>query len=261
MKKYLLLTGFLVVNTLSAQLGINTNNPQAAFHVDGAKDNNIQGAPSITQQLNDFTIVSSGNLGTGTSTPSTKAEINSGTSNISGLKFINLTSATPTAAAGQNIGVDNLGNIVTVPSPITPSVVTEEVTNSTGFSYLVNDLDYTMIPTSQQTLNIPAGGKAVFINFMLGIDYFTFLAGGGAAYYQARLFVDGVPTNVFLTTQERVQGGSQTQYSISTVKSLAAGAHTIDVRMIRSFNNGVTSGANMTCRAISMSFNASYINN
>lgn len=261
MKKYLLLAGFLVINTLSAQVGINTQNPQTAFHVDGAKDNNTSGTPSAAQQHNDFTSTSSGSLGIGTSAPTSKMEITSGTANISGLKFRNLTSATPVAATGQNLGVDASGNVITVPTPTTPNVITEEVSNSTGFSYVVNDLAYTMIPTSQQTLNIPAGGKAVFINFMLGIDYFTFLAGGGAAYYEARLFVDNVPTNVYLITQERVQGGSQTQYSMSTVKTLTAGAHTVDVRMIRSFNNGVTSGANMTCRAISMSFNASYINN
>ncbi|MEN4762328.1 MULTISPECIES: hypothetical protein [unclassified Chryseobacterium] len=261
MRKNLLLAAFLGFQSISAQIGVNTNNPQTAFHVDGSKDNNASGSPSNSQQLNDFTIASSGNLGIGTTIPTTKAEINSGLANISGLKFRNLTSATPTSASGQNLGVDASGNVITVPTPTTPSVVTEEVSNSTGFSYNVNDLDYTLIPSSQQTLNIPVGGKAVFINFMLGIDYFTFLPGGGASYYQARLFIDNAPTNVFLTTQERVQGGSQTQYTMSTVKSLTAGSHTIDVRMIRSFNNGVASGGNMVCRAISMSFNASYINN
>ena len=85
MKKYLLLAGFLVINTLSAQVGINTPNPQTSFHVDGAKDNNTSGTPSAAQQLNDFTSTSSGSLGIGTSAPTSKMEITSGTSNISGL--------------------------------------------------------------------------------------------------------------------------------------------------------------------------------
>ncbi|WP_419868811.1 hypothetical protein [Chryseobacterium sp. CT-SW4] len=33
---------------LFAQVGINTNNPQAILHVDGAKDNSTTGAPSTT---------------------------------------------------------------------------------------------------------------------------------------------------------------------------------------------------------------------
>jgi hypothetical protein len=261
MKKYLLLAGFLVVNALSAQIGINTTNPQVAFHVDGAKDNDGNGVPTSTQQLNDFAVTSSGELGIGTVAPNDKMEINSGTANTSGLKLTNLTSATPVALAGQTLGVDASGSLVTVPNASAPSVVTAEVANTSNTGFFVNDLAYTVIPTSPQTLNIPAGGKAVFINFMLGIDYGSFPAGGGAGYYEAKLFIDGVPSNVYLTVQEKDQGGSNASFSFSTVKSLSTGPHTVDARMIRSANNGTTSGANMTCRIISMSFNASYINN
>ncbi|MFP3591410.1 hypothetical protein [Chryseobacterium sp. SIMBA_038] len=260
MKKHLLFAGFLVINTLSAQVGINTSNPQTAFHVDGAKDNSTSGAPTATQQLNDFTTTSSGSLGIGTSAPTSKVELNSGTANTSGLKFRNLTSSTPVASAGQTLGVDASGTIITVPNASAPSVVTAEVANTSNTGYLVNDLGYIMIPTTQQALNIPAGGKAVFINFMLGIDYAAFPSGGGSAYYEVRLFIDNQPTNVYLTVQEKDQGGSNASFSFSTVKSLSAGSHTIDARMIRAVNNGTTSGANMTCRIISMSFNASYIN-
>ncbi|MCS3532978.1 hypothetical protein [Chryseobacterium sp. JUb7] len=261
MKKYLLLAGFLVINTLSAQLGINTNNPQTAFHVDGAKDNNSSGAPTSAQALNDFTTSSSGRVGIGTADPGDLMEVNSGIANTSGLKFRNLTSATPVSASGQPLGVDSSGTIITVPKPSTPSVVTAEVANTSNTAFLVNDTAYTTIPTSTQTLNIPSGGKAVFINVMLGVDYGGFPAGGGAAYYEARLFIDGAPTNVYLIVQEKDQGGSNAQYTFSTVKALSAGSHTIDVRMTRSFNNGTTSGAQMSCRIMSLSFNASYINN
>ncbi len=261
MKKYLLLTGFLTVNVLSAQLGINTTNPQVTFHVDGAKDNNGSGVPTSTQQLNDFAVTSSGGLGIGTTVPNDKLELNSGIANTSGLKFTNLTTATPVASAGQNLGVDASGTIVTVPNASAPSVVTSEVATTANTGFNVNDLAFTVIPSSSQTLNIPLGGKAVFINFMLGIDYAAFPGGGGAAYYEARLFIDGQPSNVYLTVQEKDQGGSNASFSFSTVKSLSAGTHTIDARMTRAANNGTTSGANMNCRILSMSFNASYINN
>ncbi|MFP3540986.1 hypothetical protein, partial [Pseudomonas sp. SIMBA_044] len=152
----------------------------------------------------------------------------SGTANTSGLKFRNLTSSTPVASAGQTLGVDASGTIITVPNASAPSVVTAEVANTSNTGYLVNDLGYIMIPTTQQALNIPAGGKAVFINFMLGIDYAAFPSGGGSAYYEVRLFIDNQPTNVYLTVQEKDQGGSNASFSFSTVKSLSAGSHTID---------------------------------
>lgn len=66
--------------TLNAQIGVNTGNPQATFHVDGSKDNNSAGVPSATQETNDFTINSLGNVGIGTISPSVKLDIKSGTS-------------------------------------------------------------------------------------------------------------------------------------------------------------------------------------
>ncbi|MFC3161188.1 hypothetical protein ACFOEQ_24565 [Chryseobacterium arachidis] len=249
------------MNTLSAQMGINTDNPQTAFHVDASKDNNTSGTPTIAQQDNDLAVTSAGGMGIGITTPNVKVELNSGTANTSGLKFTNFNSTTPVATAGQTLGVDASGNIITVPNASAPSVVTAEVANTSNTAFFVDDLAYTIIPTSSQTLNIPAGGKAVFINFMLGVDYGNFPTGGGRGYYEARLFIDDIPTNVYLTVQEKDQGGSNASFSFSTVKSLSAGSHTIDARMIRSANNGTVSDANMTCRIMSMSFNASYINN
>ncbi|WP_147473883.1 hypothetical protein [Chryseobacterium nematophagum] len=62
-----------------AQVGVNTINPQGVLHVDGAKDNPTTGTPSVAQQANDFVVTSAGNVGVGTTTPSTKLEINSTT--------------------------------------------------------------------------------------------------------------------------------------------------------------------------------------
>jgi len=51
-----------------AQVGINTINPQGIFHIDGSKDNPVTGAPSVVQQSNDFSVLASSGLGTGTIT-------------------------------------------------------------------------------------------------------------------------------------------------------------------------------------------------
>lgn len=265
MKKYLLLAGFLAINTLSAQMGINTTNPQTAFHVDGTKDNNASGIPTIAQQLNDFAVSSSGGLGIGTTVPNEKVELNSGISNTSGLKFSNLTAATPAAAIAQRLGVDSNGTVVTIPNRgvITPGLVSVvgSYNRTTRPSIDVNDLGYTGFPETLKSFTIPAGGKAVFINLMLGIDYSAFPSGGGHGYYEARLFIDNAPTDVYLTTQEKEETGSCASFTFSTVKSLSAGSHTLEVRMIRSKNNGTVSGVNMRMTQISLSFNASYINN
>lgn len=80
MKKNLILIQTLLISgILFSQVGINTQNPQGILHVDGAKDNPTSGAPSATQQANDFIVTTSGNVGVGTTTPTRKLEIVSST--------------------------------------------------------------------------------------------------------------------------------------------------------------------------------------
>ncbi|MFC3161189.1 hypothetical protein SAMN05443633_101262 [Chryseobacterium arachidis] len=264
-KKIILLCSLATFGFSFAQVGVNTTNPQGAFHVDGAKDNNITGTPTAAQQLNDFVVTSTGNVGVGTTAPNAKMEINSGTANTSGLRFTNLTSTTP-ISSGQTIGVDASGNVVTLPNPTAVGVTTAEVASSSGADFNVNDSSDTVVSGSVQNITIPTGGKAVFINFMLGIDFVEPIAGTGAGYFRAMLFIDGVATNTYLITQEPLStanpntGGQQLQYTLSTVKELAAGNHTLDVRMRRTAGNGTLAGAVNVCRPISMSFNASYLN-
>lgn len=45
----ILLIAGIVMTKISAQIGVNTSNPQTAFHVDGAKDNPATGAPTAAQ--------------------------------------------------------------------------------------------------------------------------------------------------------------------------------------------------------------------
>jgi len=73
---------FLTSGIIYAQIGINTNNPQASFHVDAAKDNPTSGAPSAAQQVNDFVVTSTANVGIGTTSPTEKLDVASGNARI-----------------------------------------------------------------------------------------------------------------------------------------------------------------------------------
>lgn len=75
-KKCLLLLGIFSFGISHAQVGINTQNPQGIFHIDGKSDNSS--VPTVTQQLNDFVILSNGNVGIGTLNPSAKLVIEDG---------------------------------------------------------------------------------------------------------------------------------------------------------------------------------------
>ena len=85
MKNYIALVLVAFSSTVFAQVGVNTASPQTKFHVDGrssaATTNPNTGAPSAAQQVDDFVVTSTGNVGTGTTAPSVKLEINNGTTN------------------------------------------------------------------------------------------------------------------------------------------------------------------------------------
>ncbi|SEM81763.1 hypothetical protein SAMN05421856_1071, partial [Chryseobacterium taichungense] len=241
--------------SLSGNTTVTQGNNTLAFSSSATNGFSVAGSTLSVDGVNN-------RVGIGTTSPSAKLEVNSGTANTSGLKFTNLNSSTA-VGTGQALGVDSSGNVITVPNPTASSVTTSESFLGGSGNYVspynVNDSGWTQIPSTGQTITIPAGGKGLFINFMLGIDYASSPTGGGQAYYTSRLFVDGVATNVFQTTQEPGTG-SQTQYNLNSVIFLTAGSHTVDVRMKRTYNNGTTSGQNMNCGVMSMSFNASYIN-
>ncbi|PKF76064.1 hypothetical protein [Chryseobacterium sp. PMSZPI] len=74
-KKSLLLPLVLVTSlSTHAQVGIQTQNPQGVFNVDGLKDNPATGTPTPAQQLNDFVITSNGSVGIGTTSPDNSAK-------------------------------------------------------------------------------------------------------------------------------------------------------------------------------------------
>ncbi|WBV56460.1 hypothetical protein PFY10_19935 [Chryseobacterium daecheongense] len=56
-------------------IGFGTATPQTVFHIDAAKNNNINSAPTSDQQIDDIAITSSGKMGIGIATPDTKLEV------------------------------------------------------------------------------------------------------------------------------------------------------------------------------------------
>jgi len=76
--------------SMSAQVGINTANPQAILHIDGAKNNETAGVVSPGNQVDDVVVTSNGFVGIGVNTPQRSLDIKTqGTSvtPISGLKI------------------------------------------------------------------------------------------------------------------------------------------------------------------------------
>ncbi|WP_221409207.1 hypothetical protein [Dysgonomonas alginatilytica] len=69
----LFVTFWCVSIPLFSQIGINTDNPMALFHVDGGADNSA--VPTAAQIANDVVFTSAGYLGVGTLTPTTELEV------------------------------------------------------------------------------------------------------------------------------------------------------------------------------------------
>ncbi|WP_426481076.1 hypothetical protein [Chryseobacterium sp. R2ACT005] len=78
------------------QVGINTQNPKAIFHIDGSKDNPSSGTLSALQQKNDVVVTSAGQIGIGTILPEASSVLDMSTINDKGFitPKISLTSNT-----------------------------------------------------------------------------------------------------------------------------------------------------------------------
>ncbi|MCB9202630.1 MAG: chitobiase/beta-hexosaminidase C-terminal domain-containing protein [Flavobacteriales bacterium] len=97
----------------------------------------------------DYSMVmdlTTGNIGIGKINPSERLDVYSGVSNKSGVRLSNLTSASPATANAKTIGVDNLGNIVTVDLPVVENSNVWEVSN--GKVSLKNGTDFVGIGTN-----------------------------------------------------------------------------------------------------------------
>lgn len=70
--------------------------------------------------------------------------------------------------------------------------------------------------------------------------------------YTINLFIDGIETNIFQTAQGNI---SQSQFNLSTVRTLQAGDHEISIKMKKTFENEVSGG--ILYGIMSMTYDAS----
>jgi len=124
MRIYFLFSIFLSSFTF-AQVGIGTQNPQGLFNIDGAKDNATLGAPTSTQQLNDFVVLPDGKVGIGTTEPNQKLQV-VGNINFSGALMPNNSAGT----AGQVLTSAGAGAVPTWSTAVSSNIYTADGTLS-----------------------------------------------------------------------------------------------------------------------------------
>ena len=124
MYKYKLLLVVLMANVAAfAQVrgvGINTENPQGIFNIDGGKDNPTTGSAHTTaQQENDFTVLTNGNTGIGTVVPTQNLHIE-GNTRMNGNIYDGINAA---GAIGQVLSSDGNEVIWVQNLSVTPTVL------------------------------------------------------------------------------------------------------------------------------------------
>lgn len=137
MKKIILLIAMFSAIIVIAQVGINTQNPQGIFNIDGEKNNPSSGSPTASQQLDDFTVKSDGSIGIGTTTPQNKLEINSGITDKSGVRLTNVKNNT--IAGALPLAVDSNGDVVKSIGAVGTVFIAKVLPDATvgaGFVYL-----------------------------------------------------------------------------------------------------------------------------
>lgn len=114
MKNFIVFLSFLFVIVTNAQVGVNTTNPKTLFVVDGMKDNNDSGMPTIAQTVNDLSIDENGKVGIGFPPLSLDAKLNVKPNNNSAsvLKLYDITDSESDLAAGNGVNYNRLSELL-----------------------------------------------------------------------------------------------------------------------------------------------------
>lgn len=106
MKKYILIVlSFMICEGISAQVGINTKNPQGTFHIDADKNNPTSGSTfTFAEQSKDVIVMPDGKMGVGTINPDAQLDIRS----------VDVSVANPTYTAGFRLvdGNEKTGRVL-----------------------------------------------------------------------------------------------------------------------------------------------------
>ncbi len=170
-----------------AQVGINTQNPQGIFNIDGLKNNATTGTPTAAQQKDDFVVMASGSVGIGTTQPHESA--------ILELNVNELTSGSKKGFLGPKLALKSNVDVATIPNPAVGLLVYNLGTESTfpveGFLYW-NGSEWikfgtrTSIPGSVSSLNCSTATLTPKV-YQSGMPYtgilkVPYLGGNGGSY-------------------------------------------------------------------------------
>jgi hypothetical protein len=214
----LLLFG-LGTSVLYAQVGINTQNPQAQFHVDGAKDNPTTGTPTAAQQANDVVVTQDGRLGVGTTSPANNIEIKSGTVGTSGIRITNLPNAASlsTDANGDIISKDfeTAGVYVTKQRLIiaNPNIVITSGSGAYSFRYSSTGLN------GYWQIRVNSGAQRQFNTW--DVEYYGNNAAGQV--WQGR-YLQSINPNTWTSLDPNNAAGGSNEYNTMHVYDLGTGA-------------------------------------
>ncbi|MDQ0064387.1 hypothetical protein [Chryseobacterium lathyri] len=186
-KIYLILT-LMSVSLIFGQVGINTENPQGIFNIDGGKNNAVTGTPTATQLKDDFIITSKGSAGIGTLPDSYAAlDVKSANQGILAPR-INLTSV------NLDLNADGDNSIANQPKGLLVYNTADSPTSLTEGYYFWNGMEWRRIDNKSsaapkvtlqcgQAYLEPAqsitGGVSVLPGTILKIPY---VAGNGGGY-------------------------------------------------------------------------------
>ncbi|KQT24117.1 hypothetical protein ASG22_08865 [Chryseobacterium sp. Leaf405] len=202
-----------------AQVGINTQNPQTIFHVDGAKDNPAIGTPNAAQQLNDVVVTSLGRVGIGTNAPTNNLEVNSGTSGTSGVKLTQLPNAPvlSTDASGNIISnnFETAGVYVTKQRLIlaNPNIVINSGSGNYSFRYSASTTG------GYWQMRINTGAARQFNTW--DTEYYGINTGGNV--WQGR-YLQTINPNTWTSLDPNNAAGGSNEYNTMHVYDLGTGA-------------------------------------
>ncbi|ANF49790.1 hypothetical protein A0O34_04200 [Chryseobacterium glaciei] len=162
-------------------VSIGTSTPQQIFHIDGARDNDINTVPTAAQQVNDVVVTNVGRVGVGTIDPSVKLHVVSPTAGA--VRIVDGTQAEGSVLTSDADGVGTWRSTaiafrtITVPS----TVYTFAANNNTTAKYTGVPI---VLPPGKWLLNLTLGVEflsSATDTYVKGSNFIRFRLGNNTA--------------------------------------------------------------------------------